>query len=386
MNKKKQIYLDYNSTTPCAPEVVRGMLPYFTKEFGNPSSSHKEGKLASLGVLRARELIANAIGANSRSLVFTSGATESNNLALLGVPRRDTSRKKILVSAIEHKSVLAASRSLIGAGYSVEFIPVSNNGVINLDAASRLIDKSTLIVSVQAANNETGAIQPIKEIARLAHNKGALCHCDAAQMLGKQPVRVEDMNVDLASFSAHKVYGPKGIGVLFFANDNLKSSMRPLLWGGGQEDGIRSGTLNVPGIIGFGKACDLVSKDLSKQISHLSVIQDIFEKNVLRTIPEARINCSRTKRIPGTISLTIPGIPADMLMANTPELCVSNGSACNAGALEPSYVLLAMGVSRDDAEATIRISLGRVTTHQDVLMSCKILIRTIRELRLKLGV
>lgn len=385
MNKKKQIYLDYNSTTPCAPEVVRGMLPYFTKAFGNPSSSHKEGKLASLGVLRARELIANAIGASSRSLVFTSGATESNNIALLGVPRGDTSRKKILVSAIEHKSVLEASRSLTGAGYSVEFIPVSNNGVINLDAASRLIDKSTLIVSVQAANNETGAIQPIKEIARLAHNKGALCHCDAAQMLGKQPVRVEDMNVDLASFSAHKVYGPKGIGVLFFADGNLKSSMRPLFWGGGQEDGIRSGTLNVPGIIGFGKACDLVSKDLSKQISHLSKIQDIFEKNVLQAIPEARINCSHTKRIPGTISLTIPGIPADMLMANTPELCVSNGSACNAGALEPSYVLLAMGVSRDDAEATIRISLGRVTTHQDVLMSCKILIRTIKELRLKLG-
>jgi cysteine desulfurase len=385
MNNITRAYLDYNSTTPCAAEVIAEMLPYFDKEYGNAASPHGAGRVASAAVAQAREEVACAIGTNSRCVFFTSGATESNNLALLGVAKSDSHRRKIVVSAIEHKSVLEPCLRLFNEGYTIERMPVDRNGVVDLEVAASLIDDRTLIVSVQGANNETGVLQPIREITQLAHERGALCHCDAAQMLGKLPVRVEELEIDLASFSAHKTYGPKGIGALFLAEGKVRSILRPLLSGGGQESGIRPGTQNVPGIVGFGCAGRLLHGTLDAEMQRLSVLRHLCEKELLRCIPGSYVNGRNVPRLPSTISLTIPGVPADMLMANLPTVCISNGSACNAGSPEPSHVLLAMRLSRLDAECTVRISFGKYTSEADIVAACREMTAAARELRVKLG-
>jgi len=342
------------------------MMPYFTETFGNAASPHSHGRMASSAVARARAEIASAIGADAACIIFTSGATEANNFALFGLARGASARRKIVVSAVEHKSVLVPAETLAEEGFHVEYLPVDSNGVLALDAAERTIDDATLVVSVQAANNETGVIQPVKAIAELAHSVGAICHCDATQAIGKMPVNIDELCVDLASFSAHKAYGPKGVGVLFASSKQGRSSLRPQMWGGEQEGRFRAGTLNVPGIVGFGAACRLASELLRDDVTRISRLRALCEDDLLQNLPGARINARIAARLPGTISLTIPGIPADMLVANLPTVCIGNGAACHSGTPEPSHVLLAMNLSRTDAECTVRISLGRYTTEPEV--------------------
>jgi cysteine desulfurase len=374
------IYLDNNSTTPCAPEVIADMSPYFAEAFGNPASPHSCGRTASSAVTRAREQIASTIGVEPAAVIFTSGATEANNLALFGLARRASDRRKIVVSAVEHKSVLVPADAVAEEGFLVEHLPVDGNGVVVLEAARRIIDAKTLAVSVQAANNETGVLQPVKEVAEIARSVGAMCHCDAAQAIGKIPVDVADLGVDLASFSAHKAYGPKGIGVLAVCTTRIRPWLKPVLVGGGQEGNLRAGTLNVPGIVGFGTACRLASMLLRDDTLRTSSLRRICEERLLQGIPSARINGRAAPRLSGTISLTIPGVPADILMANLQTVCIGDGAACHSGALEPSHVLLAMNLSRADAECTVRISLGRYTTEGDVIAAVDELISAAQRL------
>jgi cysteine desulfurase len=380
MTATRITYLDNNSTTPCAPEVVAKMTPYFNETFGNAASPHSSGRMASLAVERARQEIAFAVGADTTEIIFTSGATEANNLALFGMARAHSKRRKIVVSAIEHKSVLVPADTLAEDGFLVEWLPVDKDGVIKIEVAEQVIDAETLAVSVQAANNETGVIQPVKEIAEIAHSVGAVCHCDATQAMGKITVNVDELGVDLASFSAHKIYGPKGIGALFASATRARPPLRPLLQGGGQEGHLRAGTLNVPGIVGFGTACRLAADLLGDDAMRISCLRSLCEEGLLQSIPRAWINCREAVRLPGTISLTIPGIPADMLVANLPTVCIGDGAACSSGAPEPSHVLMAMNLSRQDAECTVRISLGRYTSEIDTRSAIEELSLTVHHL------
>ena len=360
-------------------------MPCFTLEYGNPASPHVFGKMASSHVERARESVADVVGARSGSLVFTSGATEANNLAILGTARPGSPRRKIVVSSVEHKSVLLAAGSLEVAGFTVVTLPVDSNGVVVLEAAEGLIDQNTLLVSVQAVNNETGVIQPVQAISDVAHAVGALYHCDAVQALGKLPLNLDESGCDLAVLSAHKAYGPKGVGALYVGHGVRRRLVLPLMWGGGQERGLRPGTLNVPGIVGFGAACRLVKASLDADGERMSRLRSLCEKELLTGIPGSWVNSEYGPRVPGTISLTVPGVPADMLIANLPAVCIGEGSACHSGAPEPSHVLLAMGLERLDADATVRISLGRYTTESEVRIASERIIGAAKELVSKLA-
>ncbi len=385
MNKSKYIYWDYNSTTPCAPEVVAEMLPTFANYFGNASSTHPIGRIASSYVEKAREDVAKAMGTYSANIIFTSGATESNNLILLGMARNRKDRRKIIISAVEHKSILEPAKKLSEEGCELIVLPVDRNGVVKLEAADEVIDQNTLIVSVQGANNETGVLQPVREIARLAHERGAFCHCDAAQIFGKVPINVADLGVDAASFSGHKVYGPKGVGALYLSDNLLDNVINPICYGGGQEKQLRPGTINVPAIIGFASACRLFSIGLAAESELISNLREKCEEMLLASIEGSSINGRTVPRLPGTISLTLPNIPADMLVANLKSVCVSVGSACNSGVPEPSHVLLAMNMDKEHAESTLRISLGRYTTEDEIAVGCNEIIMAAKQLINKLN-
>lgn len=374
-------YLDYNATTPCADEVVAAMLPFFTGEFGNPGSPHAMGRWAAAAVETARDTLADLAGCLSEDLVFTSGATESNNLALLGVARRTDERTKIVISSVEHKSVLGPADWLEEQGFQVIRLPVKPDGVVDLAAADQMIDEETLLVSVQHANNETGVIQPVAEIARTAHRRGALMHSDCAQTLGKIPVDVVELEVDYASFSAHKMYGPKGIGALFISAGTPKSLIGPICYGGGQEMGLRPGTLNVPAIVGFGAACQLASEELPEVMMRIGGLRDWVEERVLDEISASRINGSDADRLPGCTSISVPGIPASAVIARMSNVCISDGSACTFGALTASHVLLAMGLSAGLADSTLRIGLGRSTSVADLEALLAPLVRTVTDVR-----
>lgn len=381
----KPIYLDYNSTTPCAKEVVNAMLPFFSEQFGNAANSHAHGRSAALAVEIARAQIAETIACDPSDILFTSGATESNNLAILGVVKRAQTRRKLVVSAVEHKSVLEPYRSLISQGFVVVEIPVTRSGLVDIGRSEEIIDDDTLLVSVQAANNETGVIQPVHEMVALAHRHGALVHCDAAQALGKVAFSVREYDADVVSLTSHKAYGPKGIGALVVRGARARAAMSPVLHGGGQEAGLRPGTLNVSGAVGFGRACKLCYDNCQNDSLRVAALRDTLEMTIKEAIPWSYVNGAVAKRLPGTTSFTIPGIPADMLMANLPMLCLSNGSACNSGAPEPSHVLLSMALSRADAESTIRISLGRYTSKMEIQTACRDIIAAALDLKEKLG-
>jgi cysteine desulfurase len=362
------VYLDNHSTTPCDPAVIRAMSPYFGEAFANPSSTeHAAGRLASEAVDASRAQVAALIGGRSGEIVFTSGATESNNIAIFGLAcASDSDRSRIVTTAVEHKAVLGPCEELSRRGMDVVALPVDGEGRVDVDAAEKAIDESTLLVSIQAANNELGTIQPVAEVARLAHEKGALVHCDAAQAVGKIDVDVEDWGVDLMSVSAHKLYGPKGVGALYVRGGPFSMPLRPLTFGGGQEHQLRSGTLNVPGIVGFGKACELCWRLASDESKRVSALRDHLESEILRRVEGARRNGPLEGRLPGSSSLTFPGIDAEPLLVNVPDLAISTGSACNAGALEPSHVLLAIGLTREDAYGTIRIGVGRFNNEKEI--------------------
>ncbi len=360
------VYLDNNATTQCGPEVIEAMLPFFAGQHGNPSSPHLFGRQAAHAVALAREHIAESIGSDPSDIYFTSCATEANNLVLLGLTHEDTKRRKIITSAIEHKSVLGPCESLAERGFEVATIPVTEDGVIDLDAARSLIDERTLLVSVQGANNEIGTLQPVRTIADIAHEKGAALHCDAAQLLGKVPVSLDEIRADFLSFSSHKAYGPKGIGFLAVRNHVRSVTLSPILFGGGQENGLRPGTLNVPGIVGTGEACKLCKVLLKVEMDRIASLRQSLEEGIHRLMPESVVIASGSQRLPGTTSIMFPGVPGDLLIARTPTVCMSIGSACTSGTVAPSHVLLALGLSRDEARSIVRLSLGRYNTADEV--------------------
>lgn len=370
----EKIYLDNNATTPCDPRVVEQMLPYFSTTYGNPANGlHIQGRAAAQAVEIARSQVAELIGAQPNEIIFTSGATESNNLAILGLARSDLyqRRKRIIISSVEHKSVLAVAQKLQETGYECIQLPVDKNGRVILETAQCVIDENTLIVTVQAANNEVGTLQPIKELAELAQASGAFFHSDGAQAAGKVSIDIHNYNVDLLSLSAHKLYGPKGIGALFIRGGVREIALEPLIYGGGQENGLRSGTMNVSGIVGFGEACRIAHEALAEESHRIVMLRDELEKCLTSAIPDLRINAQTAERLPNTSSITFDGFDADAFILNLNSVMIGTGSACTSGAIDPSHVLTAMGLTREQAFSTVRISLGRFNTLSSIEKAVK---------------
>jgi cysteine desulfurase len=377
------IYLDHHATTPCDARVVAAMLPYFTEEFGNPASrSHAFGWRAAEAVEQAREQVAAAIGAAPRELIFTSGATESNNLALLGClraarPRRD----HVITSVIEHPSILDPCRALEHEGLRVTYVRVDRDGLIDLDALERALDERTALVSIGSANSEIGVLQPIAEISRLARERGILLHSDAAQAVGKIPLDVSELGVDLLSFSAHKLYGPKGIGALYVRRRRPSIAIEPLVHGGGQERGLRSGTLPVPLCVGFGRACELALEALPSESVRLRDLRDRLWATLSAELEAVHLNGHAERRLPGNLNVSFEGVEGEALMLGLPDLALSSGSACTSATREPSHVLRALGLGADRALCSLRIGLGRFTTQEEVDEAGRQIVAHVKRLR-----
>jgi len=364
---RRRIYLDYMASTPCDPNVVAVVVDCLTGEQGNPSSPHWAGEAAARAVEESRNQISEAIGCFAGEFAFTSGATESNNIALLGAARVLASAKnRIVTFATEHKAVLAPCEHLGKNGFEVVVCPVHSDGRADLALTAREITSDTAVVSVQLANNEIGTIQPVREIAQLAHAQGALVHVDAAQALGKLPVDVDDLDVDLMSFSAHKLYGPKGVGGLYVRGGLEGGILEPVAFGGGQEGSLRPGTENAPGIAGFGEAVRLCMSEMGTEAAAITTMRNLFEEILLNELPGVRINGALGNRLPGCSSLTIPGVDAEALIANLRDIALSSSSACTSGTPEPSHVLSAIGLNAADSYCTIRIGIGRFTTCSEI--------------------
>jgi len=368
------IYLDNQSTTPLDPRVLEAMLPYFTEHFGNPhSESHVYGKNAAAAIEAARAELAHLINADPREIVFTSGATEANNLALKGAahfarahpPAGREARDQIITLATEHKCVLESAAALGREGFAVAYLPVESNGLVSLERLAAALSDRTLLVSVMAAHNEIGVIQPLAEIGTLCRAKGVLFHTDAAQAVGKIPLDVAAMQIDLMSISGHKVYGPKGIGALYVRR-RPRVRLLPLIDGGGQERGLRSGTLPTPLCVGLGRAASLAAAEMSEEAVRLRGLRDRLQKNLMRRIGGLRINGDCEHRLPGNLNLSFPGLTAAQLIEACPSIAMSTGSACTSATVEPSYVLRALGLSEMLANASIRLGLGRFTTAAEV--------------------
>ncbi len=362
------IYLDNHASTPCDPRVVEAMTPLFAERYANPGSTiHRPGQAAAAAVQEAREDVARLVGARASETVFTASATESNNLAILGLAfGSDGQRKRIVTTAIEHKSVLEPAQWLVRQGFDVQVIPVDRVGRLDLDALAAAVDDATLLVSVQAANSEVGTVQDLPAVAEIAHRRGAYLHSDAVQLVG----RVGDLDgldyVDLVTFSAHKLYGPKGAAALVLRGGAAAVPIQPLMFGGGQEQGLRPGTLNVPAIVGFGAACRIAIDEAGRDEVQSQSLRDAFERDLAHAVPSVVFNGCREHRLPGNSSVTIPGVDAEALVARMRHVAVTTGSACNSGALEPSPVLTAMGMSRERAYETFRVGIGRFTTAEHV--------------------
>ncbi|MEJ2623034.1 MAG: aminotransferase class V-fold PLP-dependent enzyme [Pseudolabrys sp.] len=366
MEPPAAIYLDYQATTPADPRVVEAMLPYFTRAFGNPHSrQHAHGWAAEDAVEAARRQVAALIGAPARGVIFTSGATEANNLAIKGAARRDPRRIEIVTVSTEHKCVLEACRSLEREGFRITVLPVRDSGLVDLDQLAGALSARTALVSVMAVNNEIGVIQPVAEIGRLARDHGALFHTDAAQAAGKIALDVEAMNIDLMSISGHKLYAPMGIGALYVRRQP-GPRLRPLFDGGGQERGLRSGTLPLPLCVGFGVACDIARDEIEEESVRLAALCDRLLDALRARLPDIRVNGDMMQRVAGNLNVAFPGIDAEDLMMEVKGVAVSSGSACTSAEVEPSYVLRALGLPDDLARASLRISLGRFTTEDEI--------------------
>jgi len=364
---KFPIYLDHNATTPMDPRVLEAMLPYFTQHFGNAASrSHKYGWVAEDAVDYAREQIATLIGANEKEIIFTSGATESNNLALKGVADMYARKGDHIITVVtEHKAVIDTCRHLERVGKKVTYLKVNNEGLIDLNELEAAITDKTILISVMFANNEVGVIQPMKEIGQIARKHGVLFMSDATQAVGKIPLDVEELNLDLVAFTGHKMYGPKGIGALYVRRKNPRVKLTAQMDGGGHERGMRSGTLNVPGIVGFGKACEIARLEMVDDAIRLSRLRDKLENGLLQ-IEEAYVNGSRQHRLPHVTNVSFKYVEGEGLMMGIKDIAVSSGSACTSASLEPSYVLKALGLGDDLAHSSIRYGLGRFTTEEEV--------------------
>ena len=362
------IYLDYQATTPVDKRVLDEMLPWFGEKFGNPHSvTHAYGREAEAAVEKARAEVASLIGAEPREIVFTSGATEANNLAVKGAARlhRALGKDHIVTVATEHKCVLESAKAMEREGCRVTMLPVDARGLVDLDALAAALDERTAIVSVMAANNEIGVLQPVAEIGALCRERGVLFHSDAAQAVGKVPVDVEAMTIGLMSISGHKIYGPKGIGALYVRR-RPRARIAPLFDGGGQERALRSGTVPAPLCVGFGAAARIARAEMGTEAERLIGLRRRFLAAITARLPEVRLNGDAERRLPGNLNLSFPGAPALELMAACPGIAVSTGSACTAAEVEPSYVLRALGLSEALAGATLRIGFGRYTTDSEV--------------------
>ncbi|MFD2890078.1 IscS subfamily cysteine desulfurase [Chitinophaga cymbidii] len=374
---KLPVYLDNNATTPCDPRVLEAMLPFFTAHFGNAASrSHAYGWAAEEAVKTAREQVAALIGAVPEEIVFTSGATEADNLALKGVVEMYAAKgRHIITCETEHKAVLDTCRHLEKQGVAVTYLKAGHDGLIDLSALEAAITDQTILVSVMYANNETGVIQPVRAISDIARKHGVLMMTDAAQALGKIPVDVQRDGIDLMAVSAHKLYGPKGVGALYVRRKNPRVKVTAQMDGGGHERGMRSGTLNVPAIVGFGKACELARQEMTAEAARLTILRDKLEKGLLE-LEETSVNGATAPRLPHVTNISFKYAGGEGLMTGfSRDLAVSSGSACTSASMEPSHVLTGMGIPDDLAHSSLRFALGRFTTEEEIDFA----IRTVRE-------
>lgn len=378
----KPIYLDYQATTPCDKRVLEKMLPYFSEHFGNVHSrSHAYGWQAEEAVEDARKNIADLIGADSKEIIFTSGATESNNLALKGVAHfYKESKNHIITCVTEHKCVLDACRHLEEEGFEITYLQVKNNGLVDLGDLEKAIKPNTLMVSIMAVNNEIGVIQPLTEIGEICRANGVFFHTDAAQAVGKIPLDVNAMNIDLLSISGHKIYGPKGIGALYVRR-KPRVRIKALINGGGQERGMRSGTLPTPLCVGLGEACKIAKLEIDKDYIHVKNLAGKMLQKFQANLEQIFVNGDLQMRYPGNLNISFGYVEGEGLMMAIKELAVSSGSACTSASLEPSYVLRALGVSEDMAHTSLRIGIGRFTTEAEIDKASDLIINAVKKLR-----
>jgi len=380
---KTPIYLDNHATTPMDPRVLDAMLPYFTEKFGNAASrNHSFGWEAEKGVDEARARIAGLIGANPKEIIFTSGATESNNLAIKGVAEMYAERgNHIITAATEHKAVLDTCKKLEKHGCRVSYLPLKNDGLLDLDMLREAITDKTILVSIMYANNEIGVIQPVAEIGKICKEKGVLFHSDAVQAVGKVPVNVIKDNIDLMSLTAHKLYGPKGVGALYVRRKSPRVQLTAQMDGGGHERGMRSGTLNVPGIVGFGEAAALAHREMPEESQRLRHLRDKLRNKLESELDEVFINGTMEHRLPHNLNISFAYVEGESLLMGINDVAVSSGSACTSATLEPSYVLKALGVGDDLAHTSIRFGLGRFTTEEEIDYVGNRVVEVVRKLR-----
>jgi cysteine desulfurase len=377
------IYLDNHATTPIDPRVLDAMLPYFTEKFGNSASrQHQFGWEAEAGVELARKQIAELINANPKEIIFTSGATESINLALKGVVLAYSEKgKHIITTQIEHKAVLDTCKRLEKWGFKVDYVQVDKYGLVDPDEIKKRITKETILVSVMFANNEIGTIEPIEEIGKICAEMNVLFHTDAAQALGKIPIDVQKMNIDLVSMSAHKLYGPKGVGALFIKKKMPKIKIVPIIDGGGHENGLRSGTLNVPGIVGFGKACEIAKNEMKEESERLRKLRDKLQNEIMSKLDDVYLNGHPEKRLPNNLNLSFDGVESEAIMMGMKEIAVSSGSACSSASVEKSHVLKAIGLNDDLIAGAIRFGLGRFNTEEEIDYAINRVVEVVNNLR-----
>lgn len=380
---KFPIYLDYHATTPVDERVLEAMLPYFREHFGNAASrNHSFGWVAEEAVEKARKQIAALINASPKEIVFTSGATESNNLALKGVAEMYAEKgDHIITAATEHKSVLDTCKRLEKRGFRVTYLPVRPDGLIDLDQLRDSITDRTILVSIMYGNNEIGTVQDIRTIGQICHEKGVLFHTDGTQAVGKIPVDVIADNIDLMSFTAHKMYGPKGVGALYVRRKNPRVQLTAQIDGGGHERGMRSGTLNVPGIVGFGKAAELCQQLMPEEMPRLQRLRDKLKDGILAQLDEVYINGTMERRLPHNLNMSFAYVEGESLLMGINDIAVSSGSACTSATLEPSYVLKALGAGDDLAHSSIRFGLGRFTTEEEIDYTIGKVVEVVKKLR-----
>jgi cysteine desulfurase len=384
MSLKFPIYMDNHSTTPVDQRVVEAMLPYFNSTFGNAASrTHAFGWTAEAAVENSRDLIAKFIGASSgKEIVFTSGATEADNLAIKGAAEYYKERgNHVVTTTIEHKAVLDSCKRLERQGFEVTYVDVEKNGIVDVDKIERAITDKTILVSVMLANNEVGTIQPLEEIGKITRARSVLFHTDAVQGVGKTPFDVEKMNVDLASITAHKIYGPKGIGALYVRRAKPRVRLVSQMDGGGHERGNRSGTLNVAGIVGFAKACELMMVEGDEENARVRRLRDRLRQRLASELDQLTLNGDWERRLPGNLNISFAFVEGEGLMMAIKDVAVSSGSACTSASLEPSYVLKAMGLDEDLAHSSIRFGIGRFNTEEEVDYVADLLIKKVKKLR-----
>ena len=370
------IYLDNAASTKIHDDVLDSMIPYLKDQYGNPSSIHRYGRLARKAIEKARKQIAFLINADPSEILITSGGTESNNTALNGITMKKPS-SHIITSSIEHDAILEPCKKLAKNGFDVDYVSVDNFGMVDPEDIENKITEKTSLISIMFGNNEVGTIQPISEIAKICNSHNVLFHTDAVQAIGKIPINVKELGIDLLSISSHKLYGPKGIGALYIKNG---IDIDPIILGGGQEDGLRSGTENVASIVGFGKACEISKNVMFEEAEKITVLRDKLMTMIQENISKVCVNGSLKYRLPGNLNLSIPGTNNEAIIAGVPEIAISSGAACTSSTMEASHVLLALGLSKDEAYSSLRFGIGRFNTKQEIEVAANSISRCIKKL------